>query len=840
MARAKEFDVSPVTTADKSNAMVTQTTQSSSAEVDYNDTTKTSLQCESIRNMLTRPQDMLGINSNRLVQKDLRSGIQYLFGYLEHLASIPDQKKKGVNVDAAPLSGLIELFTGDNDDVKDDDHEDGMVDAETIWGQVDLQNEALLPILKKTTKELGKSVKRYGKEKDKYHLIRLVDLDDMSSEDEDVAGDAEGDKVSMTDGDDDNDSANEEEDEDEKSLDGEDEEAKRIRERMERSMAAMEEEDSEEDDEEESKQIEGDNVVADDDSESNSPSSVDPAAEDLNDGFFDLHDMEAFADEEEDYHMPADDDNEGEGGEDKIRNRMKEAKKLKKKKRRVAYDDSDSEEEDGNDDYDEDNEVMAFKRKKYRADDEIDALMGIYETTGYGDSDDDSYADENDNPINMTAAAFFGKPNQKYSQKPVKQNSDRTQSAKMSKASKHVAFKDNGDDADSWDQEKFDDENKAEWPDRDREMEDEAPEDMAENEDEENELAEEDEAENPASSFGKQSKRLHAQTKQLEQEILAEKPWQMKGEAVGTSRPVNSLLEATPQFEVTAKMAPVITEEHTESIEEIIKRRVLDEDWDDVVPRELPNVGKKSGLDEAPEVSQERSKLGLGELYEREYLKKVKGYDVDAAETSSKEKKLEDEIKSMYANLCSKLDAMSNYNFAPRPVEEEAEVHNVTTPAIAMEEVLPLHVSDARAVAPEEVYGSKKGRESVLKGENEIDQAERKSLRAAKKAGRRKERKAKLADERLVSRLTPGLGLNNPYEKRKLREDLSRARATGKIIEGAKDGKSDYATSTTFFQSLQDDVQKTVRGEGDNSSSKKRRRLGESDRENQKSSAYKL
>ena len=93
----------------------------------------------------------------------------------------------------------------------------------------------------------------------------------------------------------------------------------------------------------------------------------------------------------------------------------------------------------------------------------------------------------------------------------------------------------------------------------------------------------------------------------------------------------------------------------------------------------------------------------------------------------------------------SKLDALSNYHFAPRPIADEAEARPVTVPAIAMEEVLPLHVSDARGVAPEEVFATKRGREGILRGDTEMDQNERKRLRQSKKATRRKARKEKEA-----------------------------------------------------------------------------------------------
>jgi U3 small nucleolar RNA-associated protein MPP10 len=291
---------------------------------------------------------------------------------------------------------------------------------------------------------------------------------------------------------------------------------------------------------------------------------------------------------------------------------------------------------------------------------------------------------------------------------------------------------------------------------------------------------------------------------------LAEKPWQMTGETKSTSRPVNSLLEGTPEFEMASKQAPTITVEHTANLEDVIKKRIIAEDWDDVVPRELPDVGWNKKRGETPEVSQEKSKLGLGELYEREYLKKAVGYDKDAAEKQTEEDKAKDEMKQLFANLCSKLDALSNYHFAPRPIADEAEVRPVTAPAIAMEEVLPLHVSDARGVAPEEVYATKRGREGILRADSEMDQNDRKRQRQSKKAARRKARKEKQADEKLISRLQPGLGLNNPYEKRKAREELAQARARGKVTTGEQDMDAKFGASGTFFKRLQAEAQKTI------------------------------
>ena len=124
-----------------------------------------------------------------------------------------------------------------------------------------------------------------------------------------------------------------------------------------------------------------------------------------------------------------------------------------------------------------------------------------------------------------------------------------------------------------------------------------------------------DDASAPSAGAPRQPKptKLEQQTKELEEEALVEKPWTMMGEINAGARPVDSLLSAAPEFEQTSKLAPEITVEHTESLEDMIKRRILVEDWDDVVPRELPTIdSRKRGT--AAEVSQEKSKLGLGEV----------------------------------------------------------------------------------------------------------------------------------------------------------------------------------------------------------------------------------
>lgn len=94
-------------------------------------------------------------------------------------------------------------------------------------------------------------------------------------------------------------------------------------------------------------------------------------------------------------------------------------------------------------------------------------------------------------------------------------------------------------------------------------------------------------------------------------------------------------------------------------------------------------------------LDQEKSKVGLAEVYEQEFLK-MKEQKKD--ETNPEH----DEIKELMNGLFRQLDALSNYHFMPRPAQPDLKIVK-NLPTIAAEEVVPATVSDATMLAPEEV-----------------------------------------------------------------------------------------------------------------------------------------
>lgn len=113
--------------------------------------------------------------------------------------------------------------------------------------------------------------------------------------------------------------------------------------------------------------------------------------------------------------------------------------------------------------------------------------------------------------------------------------------------------------------------------------------------------------------------RLKKKIKRLEEEAISEKPWQLRGEIAGPARPDNSLLQEHLDYDTVARQAPIITEEVSKRLEDIILRRIKDRAWDDVERKVKPindpyEYKKKLVLDA------EKSKLSLAQIYEQEYL----------------------------------------------------------------------------------------------------------------------------------------------------------------------------------------------------------------------------
>ncbi|OMO59979.1 Mpp10 protein [Corchorus capsularis] len=223
------------------------------------------------------------------------------------------------------------------------------------------------------------------------------------------------------------------------------------------------------------------------------------------------------------------------------------------------------------------------------------------------------------------------------------------------------------------------------------------------------------------STHEKEDAELQSKIKQMEKENLDPKVWTMRGEVTAAQRQKNSALEVDLDFEHNVRPAPVITEEVTASLEDLIKSRIATGLFDDV--QKAPSVTSKAPR-EIKELDENKSKKGLAEVYEEEFVRKT---DPASAPLSFSDE-LKKEASMLFKKLCLKLDALSHFHFAPKPVVEDMSIQT-NVPALVMEEIAPMAVSDAAMLAPEEVFAGK----GDIKEEAELTKAERKRRRANKK-----------------------------------------------------------------------------------------------------------
>nr|CAG4644117.1 EOG090X09DZ [Lepidurus arcticus] len=303
------------------------------------------------------------------------------------------------------------------------------------------------------------------------------------------------------------------------------------------------------------------------------------------------------------------------------------------------------------------------------------------------------------------------------------------------------------------------------------------------------------------SSFDERQARLANQISRFENEALSNKPWQLTGEIAADTRPENALLEEDLQFDHTTRAAPVITEETTKTLEDIIRQRVKDAAWDDV-ERKVKPVNTPMEYKKQLVLDSDKPKQGLAELYEEEY-QKLQAKQAGNAPDSEATTKEHEEIKKLTREVFAQLDALANFHYTPKmPSAEVRIVSNL--PSLSREEAVPLSVSDAQVLAPEEVTTRPRG---DVKSKSERTTTDKKHERRLKKTFQR-------------SKSAAAAQKPNSDQNQALKQ-LEHAQKTGKVTkmtEVQTGSRKPLKSSTAFFAQLQDQVTQAVKGGGANSS----------------------
>jgi U3 small nucleolar RNA-associated protein MPP10 len=309
------------------------------------------------------------------------------------------------------------------------------------------------------------------------------------------------------------------------------------------------------------------------------------------------------------------------------------------------------------------------------------------------------------------------------------------------------------------------------------------------------------------SSFEAHQRHLLKKTEKMEEELVGKKRWTLGGEVKAAQRGTNTLLAEDLDFEMATKAAPIISAEVTKSLEDTIKRRILDHVFDDPI-RKLDKPDRGDYRARAPDLDQEKSKKSLSQIMEDEYTAQTQP---GAAKDAEKDKMTEQqkECLLLFKSVCMRMDALANAHFTPLKVKEELDVVPLKdAAAIHLEDVTPATVSNATLLAPEELY--KTSSRGATRGESEWTTEEKRALRRERKKQHAKSVAEQESEKRREAILHPdkkksttvaealqiiAKGPNTTISKNSDRTHYTSSTAFQKITEAAASSSSSSAPS---------------------------------------------
>lgn len=199
------------------------------------------------------------------------------------------------------------------------------------------------------------------------------------------------------------------------------------------------------------------------------------------------------------------------------------------------------------------------------------------------------------------------------------------------------------------------------------------------------------------------------------------------------------------------------------------------DNFDDVVRKSITEAAAyiPSRLLDIKDTQNERS---LADIYADEFAaerRRAAGEEAETPEIDAKLAKEHESIRTIFDDICGKLDALSNAHFTPQVAQTTITTLS-NAPSISFESAMPSAMSAASALAPEEIYAPEQ--RGTLTAKSEMTPSQ-------KKAARAKARKSRMQTQKVLDKYG-GKSRNNKQSKERAMNSLIGKRGVTVVGKG--------------------------------------------------------